>query len=78
MIGIDPISSLLTGINAISKFIDKNREQKAVYIELLEELKDNLKIIQYDYIKNDIPPEKIIKVLKINKLEKAEKARNRF
>lgn len=77
LIGIDPISAIVSGISAINNVRLGNIEEKAQLEEVLEELKFNLTIIKDDYLKNEISIEVIIPVLKINKLESAEKARKR-
>ena len=46
-------------------------------IEFLEELIYNFKLINNDYLKNNLPVEDVIPVLKISALEKAERARKR-
>jgi len=51
--GIDPISAIISGISAINSIRLDNNEEKALLEEILEEMKDNLKIIKDDYIKND-------------------------
>ena len=73
MIGIDPISAIVSGIEAISNIRLGKIEEKALLEELLEELEFNLKIIKDDYIKNKVPIAKIIQELKITKLKSAEK-----
>jgi hypothetical protein len=77
MIGIDPISALVSGISAINNIRFGKIEEKALLQEVLEELKFNLKTFKDDYLKNDVPIAIIIQVLKISKLEKAESARKR-
>ncbi len=77
IIGIDPISALVSGLNALNNIRLGHIEEKALLEEVLEELKTNLKTISEDYLKNNVPIEKIITVFKINKLESAEKARKR-
>jgi hypothetical protein len=76
-IGIDPISAIMSGISAINRIRLDNNEEKALLEEILEEMKDNLKIINDDYIKNDCSIESVISALKINNLEKGERARKR-
>jgi hypothetical protein len=75
--GIDPISAIISGISAINSIRLDNNEEKALFEEILEEMKDNLKIIKDDYIKNDCSIESVISALKINNLEKGERARKR-
>lgn len=77
MIGIDPIAAIVSGINAINAIRLDKIEEKALLEEVLEELKDNLKTLKDDYLKNDCTIETIIPILKISNLEKAEKARKR-
>ena len=77
MIGIDPISAIVGGIEAISNIHLGKIEEKALLEELLEELKFNLKIIKDDYLKNKVPIAKIIQELKITKLKSAENKRKR-
>ena len=74
---LSAISFLKSGIESVSALIQKSRDEKAVFLELLEEMKQNLKIIRNDYLENSAPPEKIIDVLSIGMLEKAEAARKR-
>jgi len=77
MIGIDPISAIVSGIDAINAIRLGKIEEKALLEEVLEELKDNLRIIKDDYLKNGCAIETIIPIIKINNLEKAERARKR-
>ncbi len=77
MIGIDPLAAIIGGISAIQNLRLGNIEEKALLEEVLEELTSNLKTLKDDYLKNEVPIEKIIRVLKINKLESAEKKRKR-
>ena len=77
MIGIDPISAIVSGIGAISNIRLGKIEEKALLEEVLEELKFNLKIIKDDYLKNKVSIAKIIQELKITKLESAETKRKR-
>jgi 6-phosphofructokinase len=77
MIGIDPLAAIISGISAIQNLRLGNIAEKALLEEVLEEVASNLKTIKEDYIKNEVPIEKIIHVLKISKLESAEKKRKR-
>lgn len=77
MIGIDPISALVSGISAINSIRLGRIEEKALLEEVLEEVKENIEIIKDDYLKNDCSIESIIPTLKITKLESAERARKR-
>ena len=63
MIGIDPLAAIISGINAIQNLRLGNIAEKALLEEVLEELESNLKTIKDDYIKNEVPIEKIIHVL---------------
>jgi len=77
MIGIDPISSLASGINAIKAIRLGKIEEKAILEEVIEELKYNLKTIKDDYLEKGCSTDLIIPALKITCLEKAESARKR-
>ena len=77
MIGIDPISAIVNGIQAIANIRLGKTEEKALLEEVLEELKFNLKIIKDDYLKNRVPIAKILKELKITKLQSAKNKRKR-
>ena len=77
MIGIDPISAIVSGIQAIANMRLGKIEEKALLEEVLEELKFNLKIIKDDYIKNKVPIAKIVQELRIKKLKSAENKRKR-
>jgi uncharacterized protein YifE (UPF0438 family) len=77
MIGIDPISAIINGINAIKAIRLGKIEEKALLEEVLEELKENLETIKDDYLKNGCDIATIITAIKINNLEKAERARKR-
>jgi len=76
-IPFDPVGAIFSGINSIKTIINENAEQEAVLMEFLEELSYNFKLINNDYLKNNLPVEDVIPVLKISALEKAERARKR-
>jgi len=75
--GIDPISAIVSGINAINGIRLDKIEEKALLEEVLEELRRNLQTIKDDYLKNKVSIDKITGELAIQKLEAAERARKR-
>ncbi len=77
MVGIDPVSAIVSGLGALSNIRLGKIEEKALLEEVLEELKFNLIIIKDDYMKNKVPIAKIVQELKITKLKSAENKRKR-
>jgi hypothetical protein len=70
-IGIDPVAAVISLFSFYKDFKVGKIRNRVLFVELFDEFKQNSRIINDDYIKNDVPIERIIPVLKISKLDKA-------